>query len=268
MGVKIGFIGTGVITSALVTGFCSAGDLDHSIFLSPRNAEKAAYLAGKYKNVTVASSNQEVLDRSEWVVLAVVPKFGEEIIRPLSFREDHRVINLMSDRKLPEIAGWIGKTRTLVHMVPLPFISKRTGPIAIYPNDREVAELFAPLGEIVAVDNVEKIEAIAAITGLMSSYYELLWNIVKWGKDQGLSEKESSDYTTAFFEALSHQVHNAGGRELQRLAGEMTPGGLNEMALLSIKEQGGFEPWVKALDPVIERLRKRRIQEYPLQEGS
>ncbi len=113
------------------------------------------------------SSNQEVLDRAEWVVLAVVPKFGEEIIRPLSFRKDHRVINLMSVRKLPEITGWIGNTRTLVHMVPLPFAAKRIGPIAIYPNDRDVAEIFAPLGEIIGVDDVKRIEALAAITGLV-----------------------------------------------------------------------------------------------------
>lgn len=258
MGVNIGFIGTGVITSALVTGLCSGKDLDHRIYLSPRNAERAANLAGKFENVMVADSNQEVLDKSEWVVLAVVPKFGEEIVRPLSFREDHRVVNLMSDRKLPEIASWIGKTRTLVHMVPLPFVSKRIGPIALYPNNRDAAKLFAPLGEIVAVDDVKQIEALAAITGLMSAYYTLLSDIVKWGKNEGLSGQQAADYTAAFFEALSSQVRQAGDGELNRLASEMTPGGLNEMALLSIKEQGGFEPWVRALDPILARLRKKR----------
>jgi len=256
MGVDIGFVGTGVITSALVTGLCSGKDLDHRIYLSPRNAERAKDLADKFENVTVACSNQEVIDRSEWVVLAVVPKFGEEIIRPLAFREDHRVINLMSDRKLPEIAGWIGKTRTLVHMVPLPFASRRIGPIAIYPNDGDTGDLFAPLGEIVGVDDVRKIEALAAITALMSSYYNLLWELVKWGEREGLSRKESTDYTTAFFQALSFQARHSDESDLGRLAMEMTPGGLNEMALLSIKGEGGFEPWVRALDPVLARLRK------------
>lgn len=256
MGVSIGFIGTGVITSALVTGLCSGKDLDHRIYLSPRNAERAKELAGKFENVTVAGSNQEVLDNSEWVVLAVVPKLGEEIIRPLLFREDHRVINLMSDRKLPEIAGWIGKTRTMAHMVPLPFAARRIGPIAIYPNDSDVAHLFSPLGEIIGVDDVKKIETLAAITALMSSYYNLLWEVVKWGEREGLSRKESTDYTTAFVQALSFQARYKSEVDLGQLAMEMTSGGLNEMALLSIKEQGGFELWVRALDPVLARLRK------------
>lgn len=257
MGATIGFIGTGVIASALVTGFCSGKDPDHRIYLSPRNAERAAELADKFENVTVAGSNQEVLDRSEWVVLAVIPKYGEEIIRPLSFREDHRVINLMSDRKLPEIAGWIGKTRTLVHMVPISFAAKRMGPIAIYPNDGDVAALFAPLGEIIGVDDVRRIEALAAITGLMSAYYTLLWEIVKWGEGEGLSEQEATGYTAAFFEALASQIRHGEEGALRRLAQEMTPGGLNEMALLAIKERGGFEPWIAALDPVLARLRKK-----------
>ncbi|HHT62896.1 MAG: pyrroline-5-carboxylate reductase [Bacillota bacterium] len=256
MGTNIGFIGTGVITSALVTGFCSKGDLDHRIYLSPRNEERAKALAERFKNVFVAKSNQEVLDKSEWVVLAVLPQLGEDIIRPLSFRQEHRVINLMSDRKLSEIAGWIGKTRTLVQMVPLPFAAKRIGPIAIYPHDREVANLFKPLGEIIGVDEVKQIEALAAITALMSSYYTLLWEVVKWGENEGLSRKEAADYTTAFFEALSSQARHEEEGNLERLAREMTPGGLNEMALLSIREQDGFAPWVRALDPVLKRLRR------------
>lgn len=255
MGNNIGFIGTGVITSALVTGFCTGEDLDHRIYLSPRNAKRASELADKFKNVTVTSSNQEVLERSEWVVLAVVPKFGEEIIRPLTFRENHRVINLMSERKLPEIANWIGKTRTLVHMVPLPFAAWRIGPIAIYPNDKDVADIFAPLGDIVGVDDVEKIEALAAITALMSSYHNLLWEVVKWGVSNGLSRNECAAYTASFFEALSFQSHHVKDGDLGCLANEMTPGGLNEMVLKTIKEQDGFEPWVRALDPVLRRLR-------------
>ena len=256
MGARIGFIGTGVITSALVTGFCAGGDSDHRIFLSPRNAERAKALAEKYENVTVAKSNQEVVDKSEWVVLAVVPKYGEEIIRPLSFRQEHRVINLLSDRKLPEIASWIGPTRTLVHMVPLPVAAQRIGPIAIYPNDREVADLFQPLGEIIGVDDVNKIDALAAITALMSSYYTLLWEVVQWGEREGLSRQEATDYTTSFFEALSFQARHAGADDLGRLAQEMTPGGLNEMTLKFIRGQDGFSPWIRALDPVLARLKK------------
>jgi len=254
MGTTIGFIGTGTIAAALVTGFCSGGDLDHQIFLSPRNAARGAELAGRFANVTVCASNQEVLDRSEWVVLAVVPSVGEEILRPLRFRPDHRVVNLLSDRSLPEVAGWIGPTRTLVHLVPLSFAARRTGPIALYPADRDAAALFSPLGEIVAVDTPEQVRALGAITGLMCGYYTLLRDVAAWGRDKGLRPEEAHAYTTSFFEALSGQARQGGGEELARLAGEMTPGGLNDMALKSIRAEDGFQAWIRALDQVLVRM--------------
>lgn len=256
MGMRIGFIGTGTIASAIVTGFCTAKDVNHSIYLSPRNEKKANQLADRFSNVQVASSNQEVLDKSEWIVLSVIPELGEEIIKPLSFRADHRVINLMSDKKLPEIASWIGKTRNLVHMVPLPFISSKIGPIVIYPKNADVGNLFSPLGEIIQVDQVEKVESLAAITGLMSAYYKLLLEIIEWGERHGLSQKEATDYTISFFKALMYQIKGIDYKELNILAEEMTPGGLNEMALNLIDDNNGFEIWNEALDIVLARLRK------------
>lgn len=256
MTVNIGFIGVGVIGSALVTGLSSVEDLDYNITLSPRNAKNSANLAKKFNNVKVASSNQEVLDNCEWIVLSIVPQLGDQIIKPLSFRKDHRVINLMSDRKLPELASWIGKTRTLVHMVPLPFASKRIGPIVIYPKDEDVAKIFSPIGEIITVDKVEKVEALAAITALMSPYYELLWEVVKWGKEKGLTLKESNDYTTAFFQALSIQAHDLEGMDLGSLAKEMTPGGINEMALNKIKDENSLKSWTDSLESALKRLKK------------
>lgn len=256
MGTRIGFIGTGTIASAIVTGFCSNEGTNYNIYLSPRNEKKAFYLADKFPNVRVASSNQEVLDKSEWVILSIVPELGEEIIKPLSFKADHRVINLMSDRKLPEIARWIGDTRTLVHMVPLPFIANRVGPIVIYPNDNDVVNLFSPLGEIIVVGQVEKVETLAAITALMSSYYKLLSEIVRWGQENGLSQKESTNYTISFFEALMYQIKDKDYEKLNILVEEMTPGGLNEMALNLINDKEGFGLWLEALDLVLSRLRK------------
>ena len=64
---KIGVIGTGVIASAMVTGFCD-WECEHEFVLSPRNAEKSAALAAKYPNVTVAKDNQDVLDNCETVL--------------------------------------------------------------------------------------------------------------------------------------------------------------------------------------------------------
>lgn len=250
---NIGILGVGVIGSAIIEGFCFENDLEHNIYVSPRNEKLSKALSMKYKNVFRCHNNQEVLDKSEYIFIAVLPSNGMTIIESLSFRKNHKVINLMSDKKLPDIQLVIGETASLTHMIPLSFISKRSGPIAIYPSNKEIEHIINKLGNIIPVDCVEKIESIAAITGLMAPYYSLLNNIVNWGSENNLSLNESKEYTTSFFEALSR---HAGGNNLDDLANEMTPGGINEMAYNHLKNVNGYQPWTQILEPIMMKLKK------------
>ena len=85
---RLGFVGTGAITSAIVTGLNAAGLGSDTILVSPRNAETAAALAVKFTSVTVAASNQAVLDGSEVVMLAVRPQVATGVLSELKFRAE------------------------------------------------------------------------------------------------------------------------------------------------------------------------------------
>lgn len=251
---KIGILGIGVIGSAIVEGFSYQNDPEHELYISPRNEERSKALAEKYPCVTRCSSNQEVLDQSELVIISVLPQIGLKVLEGLSFNKTHHVVNLMSDKKLDQLRSVIGQTQTLVHMVPLSFISRREGPIAIYPPNSLIEDLFKKLGHIIVLDDLKKIEAIAAITGLMTSYYSLLNDIVSWGEDNGLSNEESKDYTTNFFLALSKHAKED---QLPILANEMTPGGINELGVNYIRDLGGFKQWIDILDPMLKRINRK-----------
>ena len=75
--IQLGFIGTGEIMSSIVTGLCSFGTTSHSTYLSPPNAAVASELFNRFKGpskgISVASSNQEVVDHSDTIVIAVRP---------------------------------------------------------------------------------------------------------------------------------------------------------------------------------------------------
>lgn len=64
--------------SAVATGLCTASkfeDRPSKVLLSPRNHAKSAALADKFPGlVEVAASNQAVVDRSDIVLLGVLPK--------------------------------------------------------------------------------------------------------------------------------------------------------------------------------------------------
>jgi len=83
---NLGFIGTGEITSSIVTGLCSSVSTPHSIRLSPRNPAIAEKLADRFKRVSISSCNQEVLDHSDTIVIAVRPQVARDVLSELHFR--------------------------------------------------------------------------------------------------------------------------------------------------------------------------------------
>jgi pyrroline-5-carboxylate reductase len=91
---KLGFIGTGEITSSIVTGLCSSVTMPHSIRLSPRNAAIAKKLANRFNGVSISSCNQDVLDHCDTIVIAVRPQVARDVLSELHFRPDHQVVSL------------------------------------------------------------------------------------------------------------------------------------------------------------------------------
>ena len=111
---KLGFVGTGEITSAMVTGLSSCGAAPHSIRLSPRNPAVAADLAHRFPGVSVASSNQKVLDDCETVVIAVRPQVVRNVLSELRFRPEHHVISVVAALPYRGYAKWRGRP---IHLI-------------------------------------------------------------------------------------------------------------------------------------------------------
>ena len=254
---KIGVIGVGIITSNIIEGFLGHGKTDIQFFLSPRNKEKSGLFAKKYPlNVKVCSCNQEVADNSDFIFLGLLPEKAEEILKELKFRKSNKVIGLIPIIGLPKLREIIGETQILCDVVPLPFISRRMGPIVVYPPIEEVTQLLEPLGTIVGVNSEKEISVLRSTTALMSPFYELLYNIVQWDMENGLEEETAKTYLTEFFAGLCKMAQLTQDGKLKELAEEMTPGGLNYQAVNFLKENNAFEKWQEALTPVLKRVRQ------------
>ena len=59
---KLGFIGTGKITFSVVTGVCRSKISFKKIMLSPRNRNIAKKLKRKFRKVSIAKNNQEIIN--------------------------------------------------------------------------------------------------------------------------------------------------------------------------------------------------------------
>ncbi len=253
---RIGFIGTGVITSAMVTGLCTSKTTEApSIRVSPRNRDRANHLAKTFQPVTVGRDNQDVLDHVDIVFAAILPDRMAEILEPLRFRPDQVVVSLLAGVKIADVAEAVAPARRVLRVLPLPCVSRHIGPLAIHPDDPEIHALLSPLGRVLAVENEAELAHLVVITGLMAPYYKLIRTVTDWAEGAGADPKTASDYTAAMFAAFSHLVEDLpDGRVDPLLEDSLTPGGLNALALETIEADGGFQHIKKALEAVNRRI--------------
>ena len=253
---NLGFIGTGIIASAVATGFCEAGIDGLHVTVSPRNRERAAHLHEAYPDIVrVAADNQDVIDSSEWVFLAVLPQQAEEVLRPLRFPKEKRFVSLVPTLALSRARELIGDRETLVDVLPLTFAANRFGPVVVYPAAPEAVALMSHVGDAIAVDDPKQMAVLRTMTSNMSTYYMLLTTLVDWCVENGLDEPSARRYVTAFTGALSRKASTYEG-PLRELANEMTPGGLNWQMLTELEERDCCAPWTRGLDPILRRVTK------------
>jgi len=249
---KIGIIGTGLIASAVVTGFCTK-KTGHKFFLSPRNAQRAAALAAEFDEAAVCASNQEVLDKSDWIFICLHKKdFGA--LNELKFSKEHKVANMSAEMRLPDLKKTIGEMAILAHVIPLPFIASGFGPLLAYPENNEVGALFAPVSDVYYAQNPTDVHTLQIITCTMSAYNMLLHEIVQFSNQQGIDHDVSIKFLCSLFNALCTRAAAIPNCDLIELAHEMTPGGYNEQAMNELMAIGAISAWRTMLDKLLVRL--------------
>jgi pyrroline-5-carboxylate reductase len=248
---KLGFIGTGRITSALVVGLCTAKDPPENVLVSPRNAAKAAKLAARFSKVSDAESNQALIDGCDCAILAIVPQIARSVLTGLRFRSDQTVISLVPTISVEELKKLVDPVHSVARAVPLPSVTQHLGPIPMYPEIPQVVELFDKLGDPIPVQNEKELNVLWTVTALIAPFYALMEETSQWAIAYGVNRQNAESQIASMFHAISAIPTESSEAGFSDLATEAaTPGGFNEQALSVIREQGGYKAFLNALDAV------------------
>jgi pyrroline-5-carboxylate reductase len=256
---KLGFIGTGAITSAIVTGLKSVADNSASVLLSPRSEAIAASLASRYPDVRVAADNQAVLDKCDIVMLAVRPQIAPDVLPGLRFRRDHHLVCLIPTLSHADVAGLTAPAHHVTKALPMPMIAERQGATIVCPPDPVVAAFFGRLGKVIEVENPSEYEALSVATATFASYFKYLDTIQTWLKGRGVADTRAREYVASLFQALGHAPEAAPNSGFMHLAKEYaTRGGLNEQILNELTARNVFDALSESLDGVHRRVSRAR----------
>ena len=254
---RLGFIGTGKIASSVITGICNSKISFKKILVSARNRNIAQKLKRKFRKVSIAKNNQEIVNACNWVFLAVTPKVGKKIIPNLKFRYNQKVISFIATINLAQLKKDIGKKVKIVRAIPLPPISIRKGPVPICPPDKQVKSFFNKLGTTVEIKNEKSSKNFWATSGMMAPFYELLKVLSDWLVKRGIKRNEAQKYITSLFVALSEDSVMNSKKDLKYLVKDsQTPKGLNEQAVKQLRKAGFYRSLEKSLNSILKRLNK------------
>jgi pyrroline-5-carboxylate reductase len=252
---KLGFIGTGALASAIVSGLKSAPGDPASILLSPRNEEIAAELAARYRDVRVAPDNQAVLDNCDTVMLAVRPQIAHDVLAQLRFRRDHHIVSLIATLSGEEVAALIAPVERVTKALPMPMVASRQGATIICPPDPAISSLFGKLGKVIEVDNPSEFDALSVATATFATYFKYLDTLHAWLKNHGVADARARDYVGALFKALGSAPETMPDAGFSVLAQDYaTRGGINEQVLRELTARGLFDAFAESLDGVHRRI--------------
>ncbi|RVD57058.1 F420-dependent NADP oxidoreductase [Mesorhizobium sp. M2D.F.Ca.ET.185.01.1.1] len=252
---RLGFVGTGALSSAIVTGLKSLPGETTPVVVSPRNEAIAAELAARYADVRIAADNQAVLDQCDTVMLAVRPQIARELLKELRFRPDHHVISLIATISREEIAGLVAPAAQVGKALPMPMIARLQGATIMCPPDPIVAAFFGRLGDVIEVEDQGEFDALSVVTATYASYFKYLDTIHAWVRGQGVPGDKARDYITSIYKALADAPDTAPDEDFMHLAQDYaTRGGINEQVLRELTERGTFEAFAESLERVHRRV--------------
>ena len=166
----LGFLGTGRIASSVIEGIFKSKLKIKKIYISPRNKIIAKKLSKRFKKVIISRNNQQLIDKSNWVFLAVTPRVGDKILKTLNFKKNQKIVSFISTINLTQLKKAIGKKVKIVRAIPLPPISIRKGPVPICPPDKQVKSFFNQLGTTVEIKNEKSSINFWATSGMMAPF--------------------------------------------------------------------------------------------------
>ena len=252
----LGFIGTGKITSSIIYGIFKSKLKLKIIYISSRNKNIAKKLEKKFKKVKIIEKNQEIINKSSTIVLALTPVVGEKILPKLIFSKNKNIISLISTINLNKLKK-ITKNKNIVRAIPLPPIEINKGPVVICPPNKNAKKLFKNLGTVIEIRNEKLSYKFWSVASIMAAFYELLNVSSQWLTKKGINKNTANNYISELFLSLSQDAVNKKSQGFKKLvADSQTPKGLNEQVLKELKRAKLFSKFINALENVNKRVSK------------
>lgn len=261
----IGFIGAGNMAGSLMGGMIAKGTPAASITAFDPNTEGLEALASQ-TGISACDSNEQLIARSDIVVIAVKPQVLKQVLSPLaqSFQaKKPLIISIVAGITSASIEQWIGAA-AIVRCMPNTPALVQLGASGLVANANvsseqraQAQEVLEAVGIVQWLTNEQQIDPVTAVSGSGPAYFFLLMeSMIEAGVAQGLSREVATQLTlqTALGAATMAINSDVDAAELRRRV--TSPNGTTQAAIETF-EAGGFR---KLTQDALDAARDRSIE--------
>lgn len=193
---KLGVIGAGFMSRAIVEGAISSGFLNcSSILVSDVSATALDYLSKK--GVEVTTDNAKIFSEAEFILFAVKPQVFESVAKITSSDYSYKIISIMAGVKKDRIKSFYPEAE-IARCMPNTPCSVGYGAVGMDVSSFKensdadfIINLFSSFAKVVVLDEI-MLNTVTGISGSAPAYFYLfLKGIIDAAVKRGLNENDA-----------------------------------------------------------------------------
>jgi pyrroline-5-carboxylate reductase len=256
----IGFIGAGNMAGAIIKGLRRSGFKD-DIFLTDVQPDKAKIIADE-ANAVLCQSNEEIIEKAEYVLLAVKPDMYKKVLESLSEKLSQKkpvIISIAAGTCLDAVTEYAGvETLPVIRVMPNVNALVLEAVSALCKNSHATEEnlnyvksVFDAIGTTVLLDE-KYFTAYTGIAGCSPAFaFLFIDSLANAAVKHGIPKETAVKIASQALLGSAKNLLHSGEVPWAMIEKVCSPGGTTIEGVLALEEYGFNTAVVKAVDATI-----------------
>lgn len=261
---KIGFIGLGNMATAMIGGILQKGILKQEEIIGSNRSQTGLEKAKEAFGITTATSNIEVAEKSDIIVLSVKPQFYASVIEEIRgvITENQIIVSIAPGKTLECLRELFGKDIKIVRCMPNTPALVGAGCTGVCHNalvtEEEINQVLTILSSFGMASLVEEymMDAVVGVSGSSPAYVFLFIEaMADEAVAAGMPRKQAYEFAAQAVLGSARMVLETGKHPGELKDMVCSPGGTTIQAVRVLEERGFRSAVIEAMDACIEKSR-------------
>ena len=256
---KIGFIGFGNMAQAIAKGLLENHVLENKdIYFSTKTEESKKRIESEWK-ITGVASNQEIIDHTEIIILAVKPHQADSVLSELTFSPEKLLLSIAAGYSTEQLNAFI-RPEKCIRIMPNLNAQVNASMTALVENpqaseeDMEKARtVFSAVGDVMVVPEEQMGIFIALAGSSPALVFLFIDTLARTAVKYGMPKEKATKIAAQAVLGSGKTVKEAADSPWNLIDNVSSPGGITVEAVLSLLETDFSSSLITAVDKMIEK---------------